>query len=405
LGSGTVSGGLDPVPVEGIAGDLLAFTIDTGAAQAIGFTQVVPTATSPSVVRTEPAAGTADAPIDGVVRVVFSEPVIPETVINALGIMEDGNLVEGTVEVSPDGLSATVVPAEYLLPITNYTISIGSDLVEAEGSGMPETVTADFTTAGFPFVGRIAFERTIDDRGIALKNVDGTNFRSLTTNPYPSSEHDAFPALSPAGDRVAFTRSETNGDEAIYLINSDGTNLVRLSPPGAHDGKPTWSPDGQRIAFANVDTLDQGKIYVMNADGTDRVPITSLRQPCDFPDWSRDGRIAFTSHGHTGGRDIFVMDPDGSNLTAVWNDLDDDVAPAWSPDGRRFAFERNGYVFMVNQDGTGLQQLSPTYGTQPGWSPDGRYVIYSEFEMLWVVSVEDRRRVAVAFGNSSSWGP
>ena len=99
------------------------------------------------------------------------------------------------------------------------------------------------------------------------------------------------------------------------------------------------------------------------------------------------------------------MDPDGSNLRAVWNDLDDDSAPAWSPDGSRFVFERNGYVFMANQDGTGLQQLSPNLGSQPGWSPDGRYVIYSEFDALWVVSLEDRRRVLVAFGNSSSWGP
>src|SRR5262249_39205504 len=199
----TTTGGLDPVPVPAVAGDILTFTIDTGGMQAIAITQVVPEAASPLVVRTEPVAGSADAPIDGVVRVIFSEPVIPETVPNAFGILEDGNLLDGTVFVSPDGLSATLLPSDYLQPLSEYTISIGRELVDVDGSAMPQTVTADFTTARVPFAGRIAFESTFEeDLGIALRNIDGTNYRFLTTNPSSAPEHDAFPAFSPTGDRV-----------------------------------------------------------------------------------------------------------------------------------------------------------------------------------------------------------
>ena len=404
LGTGTVGGGLDPVPVPAVAGDLLAFAVDTGGAQAIGFTQSVPAASQPSVVRTEPGAGVVDAGIDAWVRVVFSEPVMRETVIDAFGVMQNGNRVEGTVEVSPDGLSATIVPTDYLLPSTAYTISVGSDLQDADGSGMPETVTTDFTTAGLPFAGTLAF---VDYLGIMLINADGTYLRQLTTA--PGDKYDRDPAWSPSGDRIAFDRYEgsAGGDTySIYVINADGTNLVRLSPPGSYDTAPTWSPDGQRIAFEHMDLLSfESSIYVMNADGTNRVPVTALRQPVSEPAWSPDGRIAFSSYGATGGPDIFVMDPDGTNLSTVWNDSDEDWGPAWSPDGSRIAFERNGYVFLVDQDGNHLEQFSTGFAGAPAWSPDGHYIVFGQAGTMWIGSVTDRRMVPITRGGAASWGP
>jgi len=347
-----------------------------------------------------------DAPIDAVVRVVFSEPVIPETVKNAFGILQGGNLVSGTVQISLDGLSATVVPTEYLLPSTGYTISVGSDIQDADGSGMPETVTADFTTAKLPFTGTLAFA---DLFGIELINVDGTNLRQLTTA--PDFNYDTDPAWAPGGDRIAFVRYDGQSSYGIYVINLDGTNLLRLSPPGVADHVPIWSPDGRRVAFTSIDTLPpfSSRIYVMNADGSNRVPITSLRQPCDYPDWSSDGRIAFSSYGSTAGPDIFLVDADGSNLTTLWDDSDSDWFPAWSPDGSRIAFQRNGYIFLSNSDGTGLTQLSPTTGSGPAWSPDGRYVIYNSDTggTMSIVSVADGRLVPASLptGRSPSWGP
>ncbi len=128
LGSGTVGGGLDPVPVPAVAGDLLAFAVDTGGAQPSASLRWCPTATPPSVVRAEPGAGGTDVPIDARVRVVFSEPMIRDSVINAFGVTQNGNLVDGTVQVSPDGLGATFVPTDYLLPTTEYAISVGSSI-------------------------------------------------------------------------------------------------------------------------------------------------------------------------------------------------------------------------------------------------------------------------------------
>src|SRR4029450_759749 len=53
LGTGTVGGGLDPVPVPAVAGDLLAFAVDTGGAQTVGVTKAVSAARHGSVVHTQ----------------------------------------------------------------------------------------------------------------------------------------------------------------------------------------------------------------------------------------------------------------------------------------------------------------------------------------------------------------
>ncbi len=407
LTTGTVGGGLDPVPVPALPGDLLAFAIDTGGPQAIGFTQVVPAAAAPSVVRTEPGVGIADAAIDARVRVVFSEPVIAETVTNSLVILQNDSLVDGTVEISPDGLSATILPANYLLPATEYVISVGSDVQDADGSGMPEPVTAAFTTARLPFTGTLAFA---DETGIQLMNADGTNLRQLTTT-VPDSNYDNAPVWAPSGDRIVFERYEAVPDRSfIYVINTDGSNLLRLSPAGVWDQQPTWSPDGQHIAFLSEDTLPpfNRSLYIMNADGTNRVPVIALREPTEFPAWSPDGRIAFSSGGSTYGNDIFLVNPDGTNLSPVTTDQDFDWQPAWSPDGTRIVFGRNGYVFLIDPDGTNLTQLSSRKGSDPAWSPDGRYVVFNTYLMtLWIVSVADGRLVPIVSGvwGKPSWGP
>jgi Tol biopolymer transport system component len=106
----------------------------------------------------------------------------------------------------------------------------------------------------------------------------------------------------------------------------------------------------------------------------------------DDSDLSPDGkRLAFT------GKDgkIWTSDVDGRNQQRV-SDLNWDVNPTWSPDGKRIAFQSYGKfnrdftIWVVDADGKNLRQLeanpnSGTYGQQyPQWSPDGLYLVWSE---------------------------
>ena len=70
-------------------------------------------------------------------------------------------------------------------------------------------------------------------------NAKGSNLRLLT-------QGGLDPALSPDGQRVAFTRWGEN--EGVYLINVDGSGERQIHP-AKQPKAPTWSPDGDELVF------------------------------------------------------------------------------------------------------------------------------------------------------------
>lgn len=201
---------------------------------------------------------------------------------------------------------------------------------------------------------RIAFMSTRSERNgeIFLMNSDGTRVRRLTKHP----QYDTGPVWSPDRQKIAFSsfrdehRFQGRGPilSEIYLMNSNGTNPINLTQsPKRADASTSWAPNGQRIAFASYD----GKtfvwdIWVMDADGGNRRNLTSHLAADRDPDWSPDGRqIVFSSDRNRdwefelwGRSEIYVMNTDGTNLINLTNHSADDYSPNWSPDGKQIAF-------------------------------------------------------------------
>src|SRR2546422_886130 len=92
------------------------------------------------------------------------------------------------------------------------------------------------------------------------------------------------------------------------------------------------------------------------------------------------GKIAFHST-RDGDFQIYVMNPDGSDVTRVTNNPGGNVDPVWAPDGKRIAFAsfRTGRseVFAINVDGTGETQLTTEGGFPGAWSPDGTRIAFA----------------------------
>ena len=175
-------------------------------------------------------------------------------------------------------------------------------------------------------------------------DVDGGNPRNLTNH----HAQDTSPDWSPDGRQIAF-HSDRNRDWEfevrgknweVYVMNTDGANLINLTNHPAGDGQPDWSPDGRQIAFSsNRDRKDADdenvEIYVMNADGTNPINITNHPAKDSSPDWSPDGlQIVFTSDRDrnddgTKNKEIYVMNADGTNPINITNHPANDSSPSW----------------------------------------------------------------------------
>jgi Tol biopolymer transport system component len=68
-------------------------------------------------------------------------------------------------------------------------------------------------------------------------------------------------------------------------MNTDGTEVTRLSQGGHYDFLPRWSPDGKRIGFTSARDGSFG-VYTMAADGSDVVDLSQTPlQPESLWDW------------------------------------------------------------------------------------------------------------------------
>ena len=157
---------------------------------------------------------------------------------------------------------------------------------------------------------------------------DGTDPRQLTDEGV-----DQYPAFSPDGKTIAFDRP-TEGSEAIYTVNSDGSGLdKRTDPPkGFSDDGPSWSSEGTKIAFTRWHG-DRPDVFMMNADGTHARKLTAKTEGAHSPAFSPDGKkVVFV--GEEGGSDkLCVMNEDGTNarrLTKTRADIYEE-SPDWQP--------------------------------------------------------------------------
>src|SRR6266511_3929539 len=196
--------------------------------------------------------------------------------------------------------------------------------------------------------GRIAF---MSDRGgnwdIYTVKQNGKDVVQLTGDPAA----DQFPSWSADGSQIAFT-STRDGNAEIYVMNADGSGQTRLTFDTSFDENPVFSPDGSGIAFAStrdaptacpgdrlpLACLPYTEIYVMNADGSNLVRLTTNSALDRMPMFSPDGsKIAFTSN-RDGTTEIYVMNTDGSDQSRITYRPGGDSQPSWSPDGTQIAW-------------------------------------------------------------------
>ena len=158
--------------------------------------------------------------------------------------------------------------------------------------------------------------------------------------------------------------------EMLMLLSHDGKRLRPLCDVPSHPsiGSPAVSPAGDLIAFDGNRPgtgLEATELLTVKPDGTD---LECLGNGA-MPSWSADGkRLAFSCNAPRG---IFVLD-----LTTEERELIDEAGWGiqWSPDGKYWAYSRGGALIIKNVDTGEVYEQDSTleWGWNMAWSPDSR---------------------------------
>lgn len=180
------------------------------------------------------------------------------------------------------------------------------------------------------------------------------------------------------------------------LVGCSENNIV---PPNAEP----WSP--HKIVFSATDADGNHTLYLINDDGTELTALYSNdSQIGDLwvsPDGQRVVCAVDTSVSITDHYELFVVNLNGSGvvqITSFGGALLEE--PQWFPDGQEILFGwlgpwRGAQLFRVRVDGTSLLRITSDDNTShrfPRLSPDGQKVAFekrgSAGNTIWVINVD-----------------
>lgn len=222
---------------------------------------------------------------------------------------------------------------------------------------------------------------------------------------------DERPAWSSDGRWISFYRAAPSR----YAVTRRSGGRVR-----AVAGPVTWPPTGHRMAVERSPGTNVAEISIVAPEGSAPIELGAGTTPA----WSPDGdRVVFSRDG-----ELFVADANGSAVEQLpieptpCNGCETrETDPGWSPNGRRLVFvheqtppgTRVGLNVMVAElDGTGLHSLRRSSDDlSPQWSPDGRRIAFLEQrfpdgeEHVWIARTSDGRVSELARGSEFWWSP
>ncbi len=254
-------------------------------------------------------------------------------------------------------------------------------------------------------------------------------FNNLTTRPLTTDEgFEFFPAISPDGGLVAYSRPDPAGGADVYFRTAETGVAQQVTRLGTYDAWPAWSGDGSRFAFLSLSETQKIVVHsIVDGQSVELVDLTShgLQTLAEL-DWSSDGQwFAFTA-----GRDdddskgeqeqaLFLVSATTGELVelgpskAGWSR----IQPRFSPDGQQIAFISASYaegfkLCIMPMSSREERCLTPRGQSWEfasfDWLPDGKKLIGTlgfaiGSRQIAQVDVETAEMQPVSFGTNADY--
>ncbi len=199
-----------------------------------------------------------------------------------------------------------------------------------------------------------------------------------------------FPAYDRSGQRFAVTVRAPGKTMGLYVVD-EGQPPREVYRSAESLLSPQWTADGHQILvtvgnlsrFHVVPATRSGKaqLALLNADGTGLTFLTADANDNAFASLAPEGRrIVFRTSGPLG-QGLRLMGLADHSITVLTRERDN--FPAWSPRDNLIAFTRkvgdDFSVFTIHPDGSGLRRLTHTRGidAHASFSPDGEHLVFT----------------------------
>ena len=226
-------------------------------------------------------------------------------------------------------------------------------------------------------------------------------------------------------DRIVAYTAEAAGARQLFSMSLRGGFPVQLTASDKNVSDPQWSPDGRRLAYLRDDAL-----RLIEADGSRDQVVTSHPAGVSMPRWSPDGKqLAFVSR-RRGWSQVWLVDapvprrgrparapkpPEPRPITASGVDVED---LAWSPDGRTLAVvstrgpDHHVFEIHLTDVATGKERWVAGGGAEwaggPRPMPDGSFLYVSDADGWFHVvrvSADGRERFVLTSGDREHGEP
>jgi serine/threonine protein kinase len=251
----------------------------------------------------------------------------------------------------------------------------------------PSPWTGDLAVA--QATGKIAYASTNSEANVHRIAIDPQTL-AVTGTSVPVTTGSSLlvsPDVSPDGSMVVL--NNFTGQEDIFVVRADGSELRKLTDDAAKDRGPRWSPDGKRIVFYS-DRSGRYELWMIEPDGSNlrQISKTTSDRSVWFPEFSPDGRRVVGQNEH--GTYFYSLD---GPLPAAKTDSTPPIAPgvafsgfSWSPDGKWLAGFSNSKgievpgTWLYSVEDRKYTKIHEGGGLGPGrvaWMPDSRHVVFA----------------------------